>query len=247
MKPIVFLDLETTGTNTSNDRIVELAAVKAEQTLLKIISEKQTRINPMVSIPESATAVHQITNEMVKDSPTFAQISKSLFDFLKDCDIAGHNILGFDVHLLSAEFDRCGILWPLPDTYFVDTLIIFREKEKRDLASAVRFYTGQEHEGAHGAVADCKGSLAVLRGQMEMYTDLSAMDVQGLHGFVMGNKVDLAGKLVKNEQGQIVYGFGKDMGKEVRAYPGFADWMLRQDFPTETKRIIRQIIHGNKA
>jgi DNA polymerase III subunit epsilon len=247
MKPIVFLDLETTGTNTSKDRIVQIGAIKAEPTLLKILAQKETLINPMIPIPKEATDIHGITDEMVKDAPTFAQISKSLHEYLLECDYAGYNILTFDVPMLSAEFERCGLIWPLPGSYFIDAMVIFREKEKRDLAAAVTFYTGKTLEGAHGAVADCKGTLEVLRGQIERYPDLSGLDVPGLHKFCMGNRVDLAGKLIRNEAGDVVYGFGKDIGKPVQKNPGFANWMLGQDFPIETKRIIREILNENKA
>lgn len=242
MRPLIIIDFETTGTNTGTDRIVQVGALKVESTLLKVLANKETLINPMIPIPKAASDIHGITDEMVKDSPTFAQIARSLYDFLLDSDIAGFNILNFDVPLLAAEFERVGIIWPLPGTFFIDAYVIFAEKEKRDLSAAVQFYTGKSHEGAHGAAADCKGTLEVIRGQIERYPDLSGLDVPGLHAVCMGKRVDLAGKLERNEAGEVVYSFGKDKGKSVKQYPGFAEWMLKQDFPGETKRIIREIL-----
>lgn len=242
MKPIAFFDLETTGTDTAKDRIVSIAVVKVQPTLLQVLDKKEAFINPTIPIPPGATDVHGITNEMVADKPTFSAYAKSLFELLKECDMAGYNILNFDVPLLAAEFERCGIVWPLPGTHFIDSYIIFAEKEKRDLSAAVRFYTGKDHEGAHGALADVMGTLGVLAGQINRYEDLQGLDTAGLHAACMGNRVDLAGKIVKDDQGVPVYGFGKDKGKRIKENQGFALWMLKQDFPAETKRAINSIL-----
>lgn len=243
MKPLNVIDLETTGIETGKDRIVQVGVIKTDHTLLKVIAKKETLINPMIPIPKGATDIHGITDEMVKGMPTFAQIAKSLYEFLMDSNIAGYNILNFDVPMLSAEFERCGIIWPLFGTNFIDACIIFKERERRDLAAASLFYTGKEIEGAHGAAADCTTTLAVLRGQIEMYEDLAGLTMEGISAVCMGKRVDLAGKLEFNEQGEPFYTFGKSKGKTVKEEPGFGNWMLGQDFiPYETKRVLREIL-----
>lgn len=242
MKPIVFFDLETTGTDTEDDRIVSIAAVKMQPTLMQKIDERTTLINPMRPIPKQASEVHKITDDMVALKPTFANIYKSLLEFLKGCDFAGYNILNFDVPLLSAEFARCGVSWPEPGSIFVDAYTIFAEKEKRTLEAAMQFYCNEAHEDAHDALGDVRATIKVLQAQITRYDDLSGKTPEQLFTFCMGNRIDLAGKIVKNDEGVAVYAFGKDKGKPVKENPGFAEWMLKNSFPIDTKRVIRELL-----
>lgn len=242
MKPLAFIDTETTGVDLVLDRIVEISVTKVSADLLTILETRTARINPGMKIPAAATAIHGITDEMVAGKPTFAQVSKSLFDFLAGCDLAGYNIANFDVPLMAEEFGRAGISFPEPGTIFIDACNIFKAKEKRDLSGAVLFYTGQKHEDAHGAEADNLATWKVLAAQLQRYPDLGAMSRKELERFCIGDYVDLAGKIVRNEKGVPVYAFGKDIGKSVKENPGFALWMLKQSFPTNTKQVLKKIL-----
>lgn len=200
-------------------------------------------INPGRPILPSAVEIHHITEEMVADKPKFCDISRELFSFIDGCDYAGHNIIQFDVPMLSEEFGRCGIVWPSADARFLDTLHVFREKEKRDLAGAMRFYLGLSHEDAHDALADVKATKMVLVAQMEKYADLGGVD--SYCAFCSNpNALDLAGKIVLNESGEAVYSFGKDKGKSVKKFPGFGQWMLNQSFSANTKNLVRSLIQS---
>ena len=243
MKPIIFFDLETTGTDIVNDRIVQFAAIKTIENTLVYDATKNVLINPGKPIPKEASDVHGITDEAVKDKPKFAQYAKGLFEFISGCDYGGYNIIHFDVPLLSEEFARCGIDWPAKDAQYFDACHVFREKEKRDLSGAMRFYCNESHEDAHDALADVKASIQVLRAQAERYEDLNSPDKYAAFCVIPG-ALDLAGNIVLNEKGEAVYNFGKDKGKSVRLNPGFGQWMLNQSFSTNTKNIVRSLINS---
>lgn len=240
-KPIVFFDLETTGPDIVQDRAIQFAGSK---TIDGNIFEINMRFKPLIAISESATAVHGITNEMIADQPTFCEKAQEVFDFMEGCDYCGHNINQFDVPLLSEELGRCGLTWPATDSRFLDTLIVFREKEKRDLAGAMRFYLGIEFTDGHDALADVRATKDVFTAQMQRYDDLSDADKYAAF-CASPNALDLAGKIILNEQGEAVYSFGKDKGKSVKKNPGFGQWMLGQSFSTNTKNIVRSLISTN--
>lgn len=237
-KPIVFIDIETTGTDILADRIVEVAARKVKDKAKKYL------INPGIPIPAGATEIHGITNEMVKDTPTFKQIAKGFLEYLNGCDIAGFNILDFDLPLLDEEFRRAGLVWQTNNINFFDSCRIFRNKERRDLASAVKFYTGGEHTNAHDAGADIAATENVFFAQLEEYPDLQELSSEELAAFCAGGKrLDLAGKILLNENNQPVYSFGnKTKGKLVTEDLGFANWILKNDFPSNTKEVVKRII-----
>lgn len=243
MKPIIFFDLETTGVDLESDRIVQFSAIKVNAEFETIGEPKDVLINPEISISEEATAVHGITNEMVQGKPTFKQFALGIKTFFEGCDLAGYNILEFDVPLLAEEFARLGIKWPEPGTLYLDALRIFREKEKRDLAGAVKFYTGREIEAAHNALGDNISTISVLTAQMKRYEDLGAMTREQLSEYCIGDrKLDLAGKIGLNEAGEPIYAFGKDKGKTIKENPGFGLWMLKNKFTTNTKDVLREIM-----
>ena len=244
-KPLIFIDIESTGVDVVNDRIVQLAALKVTGGIEQPGEEKNVLIYPGIVIPKEAIECHGITNEMVIDKPRFSQYAKGLFDFLKDSNYAGFNIIQFDIPLLSEEFARCGIDWPAKDALFFDAFHVFREKEKRDLSSAVKFYCNQDHTEAHDAVSDCRATRNVLLAQIERYPDLDSEDKYA--EFCKNpNALDLAGKIVLNDNGHAVYNFGKDKGKVIKYNPSFGKWMLNNSFPTNTKNIIRSLI-GEKT
>lgn len=143
--------------------------------------------------------------------------------------------------MLSEEFARCGYLWPSPGTKFYDAYVVFREKEKRDLSGAMKFYCGYEHNNAHDALADVHATHLVMIKQMKQYDDLKSLEEYADFS-TNANALDLAGKIILNEDGVAVYSFGKDKGKSVKHYPSFGNWMLGQSFPANTKNIVRLLI-----
>lgn len=242
-QPILFFDLETTGVDICKDRIISIAACKVTdfdfpgETLHWLLYPNQ-------AIPAEATAVHGITNDMVKDQPEFYLIAPGIHAYFKGCNLAGFNLLDFDIPLLWEEFHRAGINWQVPE-HIIDASNIFRKKEPRTLSAAVQFYCGRAHDGAHNACADVEATIEVVAAQIARYPDLQGMDIPALAQFSTYNKrVDLAGKLGRDEHGHLIYNFGKSKGKRVKDDPGFARWMLREDFPAHTKMILQTYLKG---
>lgn len=242
--PIVFFDLETTGINIVKDRIVEISLLKVYPNGKEEI--KSRRINPEQPIPAEATAIHGITDDDVKDCPTFKQIAKSLAEILEGCDIAGFNSSRFDVPLLAEEFLRAGIDFDMRKRKFVDVQIIFHKKEQRTLEAAYKFYCDKELENAHSAEADTMATYEVLKAQLDRYPDL-ANDISTLSQEYssFNNNVDLAGRMVYDEKGVEVFNFGKHKGKSVtevlRNEPSYYSWIMDGDFPLNTKQILTKI------
>lgn len=242
-RPIIFFDLETTGTNITHDRIVELSLIKVypdgrEET-------KSRRINPEMPIPPAATAIHHITDEDVKGEPTFRQVSKALYDIFEGCDIAGYNSNKFDVPLLVEEFSRAGINFEIAGRRFIDVQNIFHKMEQRTLVAAYKFYCGADLENAHSAVADTRATYEVLLGQLDRYGDLKN-DVDFLAEFsASGRNLDLAGRIVYNDDDVPVFNFGKHKGRPVaevlRREPSFYDWMMQGDFAKNTKDVLTSL------
>lgn len=237
-RPLIFFDLETTGTNVTRDRIVEFSYVKVIPGQSEP-EEKSRRINPEMHIPEESTAVHHITDEDVKDCPTFAQIAKSLFEIFENCDIAGYNSNKFDIPLLIEEFARVGLKFDLAGRKLIDVQNIFHKKEQRTLVAAYKFYCGKNLEDAHSAAADTRATFEVLKGQLDMYPDLQN-DVDFLSEFSCFSKnIDLAGRIVRDENNVPVFNFGKYKGVPVdevfRKDPSYYSWMRNGDFPKNTK------------
>lgn len=242
-RPIIFFDLETTGTSVTADRIVEISLIKVYPD--GHTEEKSRRINPERHIPEESTAIHHITDEDVKDAPTFRQVAKSLHSMFEGCDIAGFNSNKFDVPLLIEEFGRAGLTFDVAGRHFVDVQGIFHKMEQRTLVAAYRFYCGKELTDAHSAAADTKATYEVLLGQLERYPELKN-DIVALSEFSSGGRnVDLAGRMVYDDNHEPVFNFGKNKGRKVadvvRMDPGFIQWILQGDFPKETKDQVRRL------
>jgi DNA polymerase-3 subunit epsilon len=239
-RPLAFFDLEATGTDVAKDRIVSIA-------ILKLFPDGSTEIkkrliNPDMKMTDEVIAIHGITNEMVADQPKFRELAKSLYEFLHNCDLAGFNSNNFDIPMLSEEFLRCDMDYPLPGTHFIDAGNIFKKKEERTLSAAFKFYCGQEHTNAHDAEADVLVTWEVLKGQMARYSDLPDT-VEELAKFsAFDNRVDLAGKIVKDEAGNYLYNFGPKKGTPVKDDTGLAYWMLGKDFTLNTKRVVERIL-----
>ena len=240
-KPIVILDLETTGTDTVKDRVVQFAGLRFDTDFITPSQKVDILINPEMPISPNATAVHGITDQDVALKDTFKEQAHFLFDFLKDADYGGFNHLKFDIPMLSEEFGRCALEWPAKGSKFLDSMLVYKAMEKRDLPAALRFYCGEDHEGAHNAFADIVATHKVILAQMGCYEETS--DPDKYTDFCTDkNSLDFAGKIVLDENGVAIYAFGKDKGKSVTAHPGFGLWMLKNDFPTNTKNIVRALI-----
>lgn len=242
--PIVFFDLETTGVNVTHDRIVEISFLKVYPNGKEEI--KSRRINPEMPIPPQATAIHGITDEDVKDCPTFKQIAKSLADQLEGCDLAGFNSSRFDVPLLAEEFLRAGVEFDVSRRKFIDVQIIFHKKEQRTLEAAYDFYCHKKLENAHSAEADTRATYEVLKAQLDRYPDLkNDMAALSQEYSSFNNNVDFAGRIVLDEKGVEVFNFGKHRGRAVsevfRDEPSYYDWMMNGDFPLNTKQVLTKI------
>ena len=242
--PIVFFDLETTGINTSRDRIVEFSFLKVFPNGDEEIKSK--RVNPEMPIPPQSTAIHGITDEDVKDCPTFKQIAKSLANQLEGCDLAGFNSNRFDVPILAEEFLRADIDFDMSKRKLIDVQVIFHRKEPRTLEAAYKFYCGKELVDAHSAEADTKATYEVLKAQLEHYPDLvNDMEVLSKEYASFNNNADLAGRIVFDDNGKEVFNFGKHKGRSVadvlKKEPSYYAWMMDGDFPRNTKQVLTQI------
>jgi DNA polymerase-3 subunit epsilon len=254
-KPLAFFDLETTGVNVARDRIVELSVVKA---LPNGETEVRTRrVNPEMPIPLESSLIHGIYDEDVKDSPTFKSIAKNLAVFLEGCDLAGFNSNRFDIPMLVEEFLRVGVEFDVKNRKCVDTQRIFHMMEPRNLSAAYKFYCGKTLIGAHGAEADTLATFEVLQGQIAKYEGVKVLDPKGveyepvkndvaaLHDLTASKIIDFAGRMVFNDKGEEVFNFGKHNGKKVtdilKNEPSFYDWMMKAEFPLDTKRRLTEI------
>lgn len=236
-KPIIFFDLETTGLNITRDRIVEISLIKVWPNGNE--ERKTRRINPEMHIPEESTAVHHITDDDVKDQPTFRQIAKALAQIFTGCDIAGFNSNHFDIPMLDQEFRRAGVSIDLTRARFVDVQTIFHKKEPRNLVAAYRFYCGADLTDAHCATADTEATYQVLMAQLDHYDDLPN-DIEKLSEYSSQSKrVDLMGRLIYDDQGREIINFGKHKGKVaeevLRSDCGYYDWIMKGDFSENTK------------
>ena len=253
--PLTIFDLETTGTNIVKDRIVEISVVKLMPDGERIV--KTTRLNPTIPIPVETSLIHGIYDDDVKDAPTFRNIAKSLATFLEGSDLGGFNVLKFDVPVLVEEFLRADINFDLSRRKIVDVQKIFHMMEKRTLSAAYKFYSNKELTDAHSAEADTLATLAVLEAQVELYDGMDVVDnlgnklgivqndIESLHALTAGNMVDLAGRMVFNNDGIEVFNFGKHRNRSVEEVlqkePSYYDWMMNGDFPQETKNRLTEI------
>lgn len=253
--PIAFFDLESTGTNIATDRIVEISILKVYPDGNQEI--KTTLVNPTISIPKETSVIHGIYDEHVKDAPTFKMLSKELHQFLLGADLGGFNVLKFDIPLLVEEFLRAGIDFDIEKRNILDAQKIFHMMEKRNLAAAYKFYCGKNLENAHSAEADTLATYEVFKSQMEKYAGKEAEDLLGnklgvfendmkkIHLLLNEKMVDLAGRFIFNEKGEECFNFGKHKGKTIEAVlkeePSYYDWMMKGDFPLDTKRKFTQV------
>jgi DNA polymerase-3 subunit epsilon len=242
-KALVFFDIESTGIDTVNDRIVELCIIKYHPD--HQVENYIKRFNPEMPISPLATRVHGITNEDVKDCPTFISLAHEVHQFMQGADVCGYNIMKFDLPLITEELMRANINEPFTaDTKYVDAFKIFASKERRDLSSALKFYTGATLENAHSALADTEATAEVLNGQIAKYNldgsieALHEISNQGL------DIVDYDGKFSRDEQGELIFTFGTNKGKRIAENHGMLKWMLDKEFSRHTKYIAQKILNG---
>lgn len=238
----MFFDLETTGTNPSTDRIVEISLIKVMPDGREM--EHSHRINPGIPIPASSTAIHHITDADVANEPKFSYIAAKLNKWLEGCDMAGYNSNKFDVPLLMEEFKRAGIPFDTSGRRFVDVQNIFYAMEPRTLVAAYRFYCGKDLEGAHSATCDTHATYEVLMSQLDRYEDLQN-DVEKLSKIGQKRTLDLAGRIAEDENGNPVFNFGKYKGQKVedvfKRDIGYYSWMMQGEFPQNTKDVITRL------
>ena len=250
IRPIVFFDLETTGVNPRQDRIVEISVIKCHPDGMQ--ETKSVRVNPGIPIPEAAKNVHGITDDDVVNEPGFAQYAKSFLSFLEDCDLAGFNVIRFDLPLLQEEFKRVGLELDAGDRNVVDPMVIFHEKEPRDLSAAYRKYCGKDLEGAHASMSDAEAARDILVSQIAYYPDL-ATTVDDLHLFcnpVNPDWIDSTGRLLRSNEGPVL-GFGKHEGTlladVVNRDPDYLDWIIGQDFDDVVKTTINEFLQPGES
>lgn len=258
-KPLAFFDLETTGINISQDRIVEICIAKAMPDGQLLVKTK--KLNPTIPIPLESSLIHGIYDEDVKDEPTFKQVARSLAQFLEGCDLAGFNIIKFDVPVLVEEFLRADVDFDIKNRRMVDAQKIFHLMEPRSLTAAYKFYCGKDinelGKGAHSAETDTLATYHVLNAQIQRYAGVSIKDIHGnestpivndvdeLHKLTNSRMVDLAGRMGFNDKGIEVFTFGKHKDKPVEEVlekePSYYDWIMKGDFPLDTKRRLTEI------
>ncbi len=263
-KPIAFIDLETTGINVANDRIVEISIIKVNPDGSTDILTK--KVNPTVPIPPETTAIHGISDEDVKDEPTFAELAPELVRFIGNADLGGYNSIKFDFPLLVEEFLRADVDFDLKNRKLIDVQNIFHKMEPRNLAAAYRFYCKKTLENAHTAEADAMATYEILKSQLDMYNEKQYEDKDGNVSVPVKNDVDalakfssqtknadLIGQIIYNKDNVEVFNFGKHKGKPVsevfQKEPQYYDWMMKSQFARSTKKVITAIyLRGfNKA
>ena len=242
--PLVFFDLETTGTNINSDRIVEICYLKVYPNGNE--ESKTMRINPEMHIPEASSAVHGIYDADVADCPTFKEVAKNIANDIEGCDLAGFNSNRFDIPLLAEEFLRVGVDIDMMKRKFIDVQVIFHKLEQRTLSAAYKFYCDKNLEDAHTAEADTRATYEVLMAQLDRYPDVLENDMKFLADYSSYNKnVDFAGRIVYNEQGVEVFNFGKYKGMSVaeilKKDIGYFGWLMQGDFTLNTKNVLTKI------
>ncbi len=255
-KPLAFFDIEATGLNVAKDRIIEINIHKVHPNGKE--ENKTWLVNPDYPISEEATRVHGFTADDLKDKPTFKQVAKEIEKFLKHCDLAGYNIIKYDVPLLVEEFLRAGVEFDVENRKIIDVQNIFMKMEQRTLSAAYKFYLDKELENAHSAEADTKATYEILKAQLDRYQDTEFKDRNGaiskpvvndmnkLQAFSSHHRnADLMGQIIYNEKNEEIINFGKYKGQKVedvfKKDPGYYGWIMRSDFPLYTKKLMTKI------
>ena len=244
-RPICFFDLETTGTDVSRDRIVEISILKVWPNGNR--ESKTYLVNPTIPIPPASTAIHGISDERVAQAPTFKELAKQIHAMIRDSDLAGYNSDRFDIPLLAEEMLRAGVDdFDLRSRVTVDVQTIFHKMEQRTLSAAYKFYCDKDLTDAHSAAADTNATYEILKAQLDRYQDSLENNVKKLSEFTYRKQIaDFAGFIGYNAKGEEIFTFGKHKGKRVEDIfdeePGYFGWLLGADFPLYTKKILTAI------
>ncbi len=243
-RPICFFDLETTGTDVSRDRIVEISILKVWPNGNR--ESKTYLVNPTIPIPPASTAIHGISDERVAQAPTFKELARQIHAMIKDSDLAGYNSDRFDIPLLAEELLRAGVDFDLKNRVTVDVQTIFHKMEQRTLSAAYKFYCKKELDNAHTAAADTEATYEILKAQLDTYSDTLPNDIKQLSEFTTRSQIaDFAGFIAYNDKGEEIFTFGKQKGRKVEEIleeePGYFGWILNADFPLYTKKVLTAI------
>ena len=255
-RSLAFFDLETTGIDVANDRIVQIAVLKINPD--ESLERYEELLNPGMHIPEESSAIHGIFDADVADKPSFKEIGNEILDFMSGCDLGGYNSNKFDIPLLMEEFLRNEMEFDLSNRHFIDVQNIFHKMEKRTLRGAYKFYTGAVMENAHDAMADIEATFQVFLSQLERYegveynseeeNTLSPIknDIPSLAEYSMMRKTaDFAGRVAYDDDGVEVFNFGKHKGETVidvfENDPSYFSWMKKGDFPKYTIQVLEEI------
>lgn len=243
-RPLAIFDLETTGTNVTKDRIVEISILKVEPNGDENTFTK--RVNPEMDIPKETSEIHGIYQADIENEKTFKELAPEVAEFIGNADLAGFNSNKFDIPVLMEEFLRAEYKFDMHDRRFVDVQNIFHKMEQRTLVAAYKFYCDKDLTNAHSAEADVIATYEVLKAQVARYENLEN-DIKFLSTFSkQGNNevVDFAGRIAKNKEGEIIYNFGKHKNKTVEFVannePGYYGWFLNSDFPLYTKQVLKE-------
>ena len=248
-RPLVVFDIESTGVMPRRDRIIELAAIKVLPDGTR--EERTWLMNPGVPIPPETTAIHGISDEIVRDCPTFADRAQEIFAFFDGCDLSGFNADRFDIPCLEEEFSRVGMNFAASSRRHIDVQRIYHRMEPRDLSAAVRFYLGRDHAGAHGAAADTAATLAVLEAQLQRYPQLPHTAAEMDEYLVPHDPLNAdRNGMLRWRDGELIVNFGRKRGESLAKLlvnePGFLRWMLKGDFDTEVKMIVRDLLDNGR-
>lgn len=258
-RPIIFFDLETTGLSTTKDKIIEISVTKMFPNDSPVT--KTRRLNPQMVISDGAIKAHGITNEDLQDCDTFEEVAGSLHDFFKGCDLAGYNLMRFDIPLLRERFLHCGLEFPEPDVKIIDVYRLVAKAIPRNLGDMYKFLTGNSSEGAHGAEFDNMMTLSVLDKMTEKRSYcLDPATILGiteenntveylaeLSNDILNNGVDFDNKIIVDEAGDYRFNFGTHRGEKVLDNFSYCKWIDANDFSLDTKQVIKRIWENNKS
>jgi DNA polymerase-3 subunit epsilon len=242
-KPLAFIDIEATGSNAATDRIVEIAIIKHLPDGSRTIKRKI--INPQIPIPQIVCDIHGITDEMVKEAPTFKQAAHEIKQFLDGCDLSCYNAYRLDIPMLVEEFIRAGVEFEMKNRKLVDVQKIFHQMEQRTLAAAYKFYCNKSLENAHSAEVDAAATAEILNAQLAKYPQLGNNIDSVLKAIGDDNIIDFARRFIYDDKGKEVFNFGKHKGRPIadvlKAEPQYYDWMMKGEFPMNTKQKLTEI------
>lgn len=247
-RPLAFFDIESTGKHPQQDRIIELAIILLMPGGLR--HEHHFMLNPTIPIPDEASGIHGIVDDMVKDNPTFKDVAGQVVKIIEGCDLAGFNSNTFDIPMLDAELRRAGIDYDFTGIHFVDAGVLFKVFAPRTLTAAVLTYLGKEHEGAHGAIADTEATIEVLFKQLEMhFQEPVTVEELAKKSNYDKKRLDLAGKFAYREDGVEIFAFGQHKGEPVAREKSYLEWMLKAvdregkpSFSQDTKNVINRLM-----